>query len=45
MFKIKVLPPIFLNNMHFQVKDFYSKLKVKAVVVLVDIEPSRTRRE
>ena len=45
MFKRKVLPPIFLKNMHCQGKVCYGKEKVKAVAVLMDLEPSGTRME
>ena len=45
MFKRKVFPPSFLKNMHYQGKGCYGKEKVKDVAVLMDIEPSGTRRE
>ena len=45
MFKIKVFPPSFTKNMHFQGKGCYGKEKVKDVLVLMDLEPIGTRRE
>ena len=45
MFKRKVFPPRFLNNMNFQCKGCYGKENCKAVSVLMYIEPSGTRRE
>ena len=44
MFKRKVFPPRFLNNMHCQGKVCYVKEIVKDVSVIMD-EPSGTRRE
>ena len=44
MFKRKVFPPRLFKNMKCQGKGFYGKEKVKDVAVLMDPEPSGTRR-
>ena len=43
--KNEVFPPRFLKNMHCQGKGCYGKGKVKAVALIMNIEPSGTRRE
>ena len=43
MFKRKVFPPSFLKNMHYQGKGCYGNERVKAVSLLMDLEPRGTR--